>query len=321
MKPPTFTPALAPAISVVLPVHNGARHLQVALDSISDQTVTDFELIAVDDGSTDATLAVLRRHAARDARVRVITRPNTGIVGALNDGLAAAQGMFLARMDADDEASPDRFERQLARLRAEPGLVALGSAVTFMDAAGRSVQSCPRPLDHGAIEAQLLAGDGGALIHPAVMFRTGAVRAVGGYRVFERAAQYFEDLDLYLRLARIGTLANLAEPLLRYRVHAGSINFTRHARRQAVKLTVMREAYAARGRSFDPAQFQDDATAHGDPARHAREWAASALAFGPRRIAVGHGWRAVCLRPRDAASWRALRYALTAPLPTPKSSR
>ena len=321
MKTPHFTPARQPAISVVLPVYNAQRYLQVALDSISNQTVTDFELIAVDDGSTDASLALLRLHAARDARVRVITRPNTGIVGALNDGLAAAHGVFLARMDADDEASPDRFDLQLARFRAEPELVALGSAVTFMDAAGWSVQSCPRPLEHGAIERLLLAGDGGALIHPAVMYRTCAVREAGGYRVFEREAQYFEDLDLYLRLAGIGTLANLAEPLLRYRVHAGSINFTRHAKRHAVKLRVLREAYAARGRPFDPDQFADDATAHGDPARHAREWAASALAYGSRRIAVGHGWRAVCLRPRDAASWRALRFALTAPVPTPRASR
>jgi hypothetical protein len=224
-------------------------------------------------------------------------------------------------MDADDEAAPDRFARQLDRFRSDPGLVALGSAVTFMDAAGRSVQPCPRPLLHGEIERSLLTGDGGALIHPAVMFRAGAVQAVGGYRVFQRDAQYFEDLDLYLRLARAGTLANLAEPLLRYRVHTGSINFTRHAGRRAVKLALMTEAYAARGLPFDPEQIPDTADTHGDPARHAREWAASSLAFGSRRVAVGHGWRAVCLRPRDSASWRALRFALTAPVPAPESSR
>ena len=300
-----------PLISVVMPVFNAERWLQPALDSITAQTLTEFEFIAVDDGSTDGSLDLLERHQARDPRLRVISRPNTGIVLALTDGLAAARGEFVARMDADDEAAPTRFARQIDRMRAEPGLVALGSAVTFMDAAGRPVQACPRPLRHAEIERALLAGDGGALIHPAVMFRTAAVRAAGGYRV---ATQYLEDLDLFLRLARLGELANLAEPLLRYRVHEASINFTRQAGRDAVKLAVLREAHAVRGLGFDPGPFVGEASAHGDPARHAREWAATSLAYGSRLVAVGHGWRAVCLRPRDAASWRALRYALTAPV-------
>ena len=287
----------------------------MALDSISAQTVRDFEWIAVDDGSTDESLKILRRHAARDPRLRIISRPNTGIISALNEGLAAAHGRFIARMDADDEAAPNRFARQLDRFESDPTLVALGSAVTFMDAAGQSVQACPRPLAHAEIEQRLLAGDGGTMIHPAVMARTDAIRAVGGYRLLQRDAQYYEDLDLYLRLARIGSLANLAEPLLRYRVHAASINFTRHLGRRVVKLAVMREAYAARGLPFHPEQFEDRDT-HADPALHAREWAATSLAYGSRRVAIGHGWRAVRLRPQDAASWRALHYALTAPLPS-----
>jgi hypothetical protein len=302
----------APLISVVMPVYNAARWLDVALASIAAQTCTDYELIAVDDGSTDASLQMLQRYGARDPRLRLVSRPNTGIVRALNDGLDAARGQFVARMDADDEAAPDRFALQLQRMRADAGLVALGSSVTFMDRAGRSVQACPRPQQHADIERLLLAGDGGALIHPAVLLRTAAVRAVGGYRAF---AQYLEDLDLYLRLARVGELANLAEPLLRYRVHNGSINFTQQQGRHTVKLAVMRAACTARGLPFDPRQIRDDTALHGDAALHARTWAVTALQFGARRVAVGHGWRAVWLRPGAAASWRALRYALTAPIP------
>ena len=316
MNLPRSMPAHQPALSVVLPVYNAAPYLQVALDSLSAQTFTDFELIAVDDGSDDASLKILRRHAARDPRLRVNTRPNTGIVGALNDGFAAARAPLVARMDADDEAAPERFARQLARFHAEPGLVALGSAVTFMDTAGRSVQSCPRPLTHAGIEQALLTGDGGALIHPSVMFRTETVRAAGGYRIFQQDAQYFEDLDLYLRLARLGTLANLAEPLLRYRVHPGSINFTRHAGRRAVKVAILRKAHEARGLPFVAENVPDDSTGHGNPAQHAREWAVTALGFGSRPVAVHHGCHAVWLSPRDAASWRALHYALTAPVST-----
>lgn len=308
-------PQHPPLLSVVLPVFNAAPYLQQALDSLTAQTFGDFEVVAVDDGSTDGSTDILRRHAVRDPRLRLISRPNTGIIGALNEGLGWARGALIARMDADDEAAPDRFLRQLMRLSAEPGLVALGSAVTFMDARGHSVQSCPRPATHEEIERALLAGDGGALIHPAVMFRADAARLAGGYRLVQRHAQYYEDLDLFLRLARFGRLANLAEPLLRYRVHTGSINFQRHAARHAVKLAVLREAHAARGLPFDPQQVADEPAAHADPAFHAREWAASALALGPRRVAVAHGWHAVRLHPRDPASWRALRYALTASVP------
>jgi glycosyltransferase involved in cell wall biosynthesis len=300
-----------PLVSVVMPVFNAGRYLQSALDSISAQSFADFEFIAVNDGSTDNSLELLWRHALRDKRLRVLTRPNTGIVGALNEGLATAHGAFIARMDADDEAHPARFARQLALLARDPALVCIGSAVTFMDAAGHSVQSCPRPLAHAEIERALLGGDGGALIHPSVMLRTSAVTAVGGYRP---KAQYLEDLDLFLRLARIGTLANHPESLLRYRVHAQSINFTQRDGRHALRLFVLRDAHQARRLPFDFETRPADADGHGDSTRHHREWAASALAYGSRGVAVSHGWRSVWLRPREAASWRALRYALTAPL-------
>ncbi len=305
-----------PMISVVLPVFNGARWLRCALESISAQTFSNHETIVVDDGSTDATPRILGQHAASDARVRIISRPNTGIVGALNDGLASARGWFVARMDADDEAAPQRLSRQLDAFRGDPSLVALGSAVTFMDASGRPVQSCPRPLRHEEIERCLLAGDGGAMIHPAVMFRANALWASGNYRL---SAQYVEDLDLFLRLARVGSLGNLAEPLLRYRVHPASINFTRRAGRRAVKLAVLREAHEERGLAFDPEKIPQDNT-HGDPVHHACEWAATSLAYGSRRVAVRHACRAVYLQPRSPATWRALRYALSAPVSSPVAS-
>ena len=311
------TPAMAPvstrpAISVVLPVFNAGRYLRAALDSLAAQTCRDFEVIAIDDGSTDRSGAVLDAYARRDGRFRIFHQANAGIVDALNAGLARARGEFIARMDADDEATPGRFAAQLARLRAEPGLVALGSAVTLIDAGGNPVKSLGRPLAHAAIERALLAGDGGAMIHPAVMFRARAVREAGGYR---SQAAHVEDLDLFLRLARLGGLANLPEAGLRYRVHPQSINFTRNRGRQATRLAVLREAWEARGLAFDPARFPDDFARYADPANHHREWSVTSLAFGSRRVAVGHGWRAVRLSPRDPASWRALRYALTAPFP------
>lgn len=316
MKNPGVQPVYRPMVSVVMPVYNGARWLRPALESISAQTLSSHELVVVDDGSTDATPRILSDHAAQDSRVRVISRPNTGIVGALNDGLAAAHGWFIARMDADDIAAPQRLALQLERFMASPELVGLGSAVTFIDAAGDPVQACPRPPRHQEIEAALLRGDGGSIIHPAVMFRASSLWLTGGYRP---AAQYVEDLDLYLRLARVGTLANLTQSLLRYRVHSTSINFTKNAGRRAMKINVLAEAHAERGLPFDPEKVPY-ASAHTDPAHHAREWAATALNFGSRRVAVRHACRAIRLRPRSFSSWRALRYALSAPVTKPAYS-
>jgi Glycosyltransferases involved in cell wall biogenesis len=308
-------------LSVVLPAFNAERYIAGALRSVLAQSFQNFELIVVDDGSTDRTPSIIRRFAERDSRVRHIRRPNTGIVGALNDGLAAAQAPLVARMDADDFALPRRFETQLRHFDAHPECVGLGSAVDFIDEHGARVMSCPRPLGHEEIEAGLLRGDGGMIIHPAAMFRREALFSIGGYRP---EAQYVEDLDLYLRLARVGRLANLPDTLLQYRIHPGSINFTKNANRYQTKLGVMADAYRARGLPFRNADIPDRSRAWGTPAHRYREWAATALQFGVRRVAVRHGIAACRLEPWNRQSWRSLRYALTAPIrppaPTPAST-
>lgn len=308
--------AYRPAISVVIPTLNAAPWLATALDSICAQTLTNIEIIVIDNSSEDDTPRILRQYAACDSRLRIITRANNGIVGALNEGLRAARGHFIARMNADDEAAPARLAQQLERFTADPGLVALGSAVTLMDAAGNSVQSFPRPTQHADIEHALLAGDVGAMIHPSVMFRATALMTVTGYRP---SAENLENLDLFLRIARVGALANLPEALLRHRVHASNNYLAQKAGLRAQKLGILREAHLARGLSLDPSRITENST-FGDPAAQAREWAASSLAFGSRRVAVNHGLRAVRLQPGCRASWRALSCALTAPLTKPGSN-
>src|SRR6478672_11907562 len=109
-----------PTLSVLMPVYNGARYLAEAVESILGQTFRDFELIIVNDGSTDGSEKILRRYAEQDGRIKLISRPNTGIVGALNDAIAASKCELMARMDADDVAMPDRFEKQLAYMRDHP---------------------------------------------------------------------------------------------------------------------------------------------------------------------------------------------------------
>lgn len=304
-----------PALSVLLPVYNGRRYLAAAIASIRAQTHADFEFIIVDDGSTDGAAAVINQAAARDPRIHVIRRPNTGIVGALNDGLAAATGKYVARMDGDDLAEPARLADQLAFLTAHPDCVAVGSATWLIDAGGDVVDFYTPPLDHAGIEQQLLVGNGGALIHPTLMLRRAAVHAAGGYRrEYDRA----EDLDLFLRLGRHGTFANLPAPLLRYRLHTGSTNFVHREQQRALVARLVAAARSERGLPSLPADGLSAAPADLPPSARHRGWVITALRWGRRRTAVKHALLAVQAEPTAADSWRHLRYALTAPQsPTP----
>lgn len=299
--------ALAPALSVVVPVWNAMPYLAVAVTSVLDQSFRDFELVAVDDGSTDGSLDILQTFAARDQRIRVLSRPNTGIVGALNDGLAAARGEFVARMDADDLCEPPRFERQLAFLRAHPECVCVGSAFLYMDAAGYYLKECHRPTDHATIERELLAGNGGAIIHPAAMFRRAAVEQAGGYRP---SAQWIEDLDLYLRLARLGRLANLPEVLFKYRLHEQSVNFTRNQGRHERKLAVLAEAHTARGLPFDRAAHAVPDFKSALSPDDLRDFAVTSLRFGPAGRPLHYAFRALRAEPGCRQSWSTLAYVL-----------
>jgi glycosyltransferase involved in cell wall biosynthesis len=293
-----------------MPVYNCRPYLAEAIASICAQSFSNFELIIVDDGSADGSAAIIDDAASTDARIRVLRRPNTGIVGALNDGLVAARGELIARMDGDDLAEPTRFAEQIAYLAAHPACIAVGSAAWFIDRDGAVIDRYSPPLDHRGIEERLLLGDGGALVHPALMLRRAAIQAVGGYRRdYDRA----EDLDLFLRLGRHGTLANLASPLLRYRLHFSSTNFVHREQQRALCARIVAEARAERGLPALPAAAQGLAPADLSPATRHRGWAVTALRWGRRSTAIKHGLLAVRAEPKAANSWKHLRYALTAP--------
>jgi glycosyltransferase involved in cell wall biosynthesis len=296
-----------PAISVVIPAYNAAEYLESALASVRAQTFTDFEIVVVDDGSKDRTKAILERMATQEPRLRILSRPNTGIVGALNDGLAAARGEFVARMDADDLCLPQRFEKQIAFLRVHPDCVCVGSAFLYIDAAGGLIKECIRSSDHALIERALLSGNGGIVIHPAAMFRRAAIEQAGRYR---EKAQWIEDLDLYLRLARIGRLANLSEVLFHYRFHEQSVNFTRNQGRHERKLAILAEAHAARGLAFDPAAFPPPDFKSAITPDDLRDFAVTSLRYGHLGRPWYYAFRALRAEPASRASWRTFTYVL-----------
>ena len=204
----------SPRVSVLLPVRNGAPFLREAIDSVLGQTFLDFELVVVDDGSTDGSAAIV--HAEEDPRVRLVRQQPLGLVEALRRGLAETTAPVVARMDADDVSLPTRLERQLEALGERVALV--GCGFEAIDAEGRPTGSWLLPPDDSALRRRLLLRN--PFAHGSVLFRREAVDRAGGYRADFGAN---EDYDLWRRFAREWRLAAVPEVLYRYRVHPNAV--------------------------------------------------------------------------------------------------
>lgn len=208
-----------PALSVVMPVYNAAIHLEQAIDSVLAQTFGDFELLLLDDGSSDGSAAILAGYQA-DARVRVLPSPdNQGLIATLHRGFGASRAPLIARMDADDVCAPDRFALQVEFLRTHPDVDIVGGAIRFI---GNTPE--PRlfefPGDHDQIRAAMLFYC--PLAHPTLMFRRSLID--DGLMVFDEAFRHAEDLHLWSRLLLRKRAANLADHLLDYRLHGGQVS-------------------------------------------------------------------------------------------------
>lgn len=236
-------PTAAPRVSVVLPCYNAAAFVADALESLLAQTYRNFEVLALDDGSTDGTLAIIRAFAERDPRVQAIACAHRGLVATLNDGLERARGEYIARLDADDIALPARFARQVAYLDAHPGCVLVGSWAERIDTEGEPISRTRRlPLDPAAVAAKLRRGRMGVL-HPAVMARRSAMLAAGGYYAKEFGA---EDTGLWQRMLDHGEIVNLPDVLIRKRRHAGAITLSRRMKRDGLSQTAVHRRLALR---------------------------------------------------------------------------
>jgi glycosyltransferase involved in cell wall biosynthesis len=214
----------APAVSVVMAVYNGEPWLEEAIASILGQSLVDLEFIVVDDGSTDGTPR--RLAALGDPRLRVIPQPRAGQTAALNRGLRAARAHLVARIDADDVALPERLARQVGFLAAHPEVTLLGTAAREIAPSGAVVQTVAPPCDDRALRRALMRAN--PFVHSSVMFRRAAIDLVGAYDESFAVAQ---DYDLWLRMSRVGRLANLAEPLVLRRLAPGRLSSARDTTR------------------------------------------------------------------------------------------
>jgi glycosyltransferase involved in cell wall biosynthesis len=291
-----------------MPVFNTARFLEQALRSVGAQSFRDFELLVIDDGSTDGSIDILRAFATTESRLRLISRENKGLIATRNELLGAAAGKYLAWMDSDDVSLPDRLKRQYELLRDRPELVCIGSFARCIDPEGSFLKLEEYPADHaGILQAQQ---QGGAMRFPTTMMRRDAATRVGGFREPFRMG---EDFDLLLRLSEVGKMANIQDTLYLYRQHIESVCATLGQQwityRDAI-LELSRER-AAGGQD----KLQRGEALRIEPrtlSRNGRqvsnvyfEWAAQGYENGNNKLALKYLWKGLHANPTSVVTYRA----------------
>jgi glycosyltransferase involved in cell wall biosynthesis len=212
----------APLVSVLINAYNAEPYLAECLDSVLAQTLEDFEVIVVDDGSSDATGQIAEAYARRDPRVRVYhNERNLGIPATINRALAHSRGEFIAKMDADDVTVPERFAKQVAYLRAHPEVVMVGGWWSRIEADGRELGGHRPRASNRRLAQQMLRRC--VMVHPTVMVRGDLMRRIK-YREFFRYAQ---DYDLFLRLSEHGEIAMLPEVMVKARFNPKGVTVQR----------------------------------------------------------------------------------------------
>jgi glycosyltransferase involved in cell wall biosynthesis len=207
---------MEPLVTILLPVYNGGNYLKIAIESILNQTYTDFELLIIDDGSTDDSVRTISSYS--DPRIRLVkNEKNMGIVKTLNRGIQLAEGSFIARMDADDICLPSRIEKQAQYLTEHPEVSMVDSIMEIIDENGKSLNKTNSPAitDEEVLRTMARINCMG---HSSIMMRK------DDYVKYLYRPIYYEDDDLWLRLLNDGKkIHKVAEPLLLYRVHNQSI--------------------------------------------------------------------------------------------------
>jgi len=296
---------MTPAISVFLPVYNGKRYIAQAVGSILSQTERDFELLLCDDGSTDGTDGILQQFTT-DPRVKLLRTERFGLGRVCNHLLTLARGEFIARMDHDDIALPERFAAELALLQQDSQLAVVGTWLYIIDPAGRRVLSYTPATEDAALRAMCLRGEC-PINEPSSMMRAEAVRKVGGWRPeFVQCA----DLDLWLRLGEVGKLGMIDRPLQCYRLHPASMSHTGTAeRRREIIRTICAEAMQRRGITGDVPDPPLWPAPHIDLHRQHLQYGWWAFRNGDRSTAMIYGWRAARCKPFNREAWKLLACA------------
>ncbi len=206
-----------PLITVLMATYNVEKYVAEAVESVLSQTFPDFELLVVEDGSRDTTPEILRRYS--DERIRILHTENRGLTSALNTGLEAARGKFIARMDSDDACYPSRLEDELKAIDASEDTALVGSWYDIIDEDGTLLATQTPPTSEAELQAIFLKLEN-PFCHGSVMFRKAAVEAVGDYRPQFKASQ---DYDLWLRLSECYSMSVVPKTLYRWRLRRSGV--------------------------------------------------------------------------------------------------
>jgi glycosyltransferase involved in cell wall biosynthesis len=288
-------PTAAPTVTVVIPTYNRAHFLPRSLDSVLAQTHEDFEVLVVDDGSSDGTAALMADYRDRDGRVRYLVQPqNAGVSAARNRGLHEARGEFIAFLDSDDEWFPEKLKRQVELFRTLPESV--GMIYTGVEAVASNGRRVDLPKHRGQLYRHLLVKN---VIHGGgsnVMLRRAAVERAGS---FDEHIPAIEDYDYWIRVAKEFEVDFVPEPLVRYYDQTSQDRRSRNARADTDARAKLAARYSAEMRRLGVAH------------RFLVESSRRALARGDRRAASVTALQAIMAKPTVRAPWEALLLAVT----------
>jgi len=220
-------------VSVLIPFHGAAKFLSESVHSVLGQTMSDFELLLIEDRADAEAKKSSRQLAKIDPRIRIVQTEYPGLPFALNAGITASRGEYLARLDDDDKMCPERLEEQLKVMARRPELVCLGSQVTYFDAEGK-IGISRLPLSDWQIRKEAIISN--PMAHPSLLMRKSSVIEAGLYNESFTLAL---DYELIARLLRVGRMENLKEALTQYRIHAEQISSARKLERHPYVLSVL----------------------------------------------------------------------------------
>lgn len=307
--------AAAPRVSVMMLARDVEPWVGDAIQSILNQTFTAWEVIVVDDGSSDGTAAVAQRYADGDARIRLITHEPRGIPRSRNEALGIARGEYIAIQDADDTCTPDRLQRQFDYLQQHPECAWVSSRILMMDLHGAPIRQINLESTHEAIDAVNMGG-AGFFVNNAYMARRDAMLRVGGFR---EQFPLVEDLDMTLRLAERWRIAAVDEVLYHYRKHWASSTESSQKLVDACVRQALVDACRRRGlptpapRRLGPEALirgSEHAMIAGGPGQTQRIWAWWSLRDGHVKTARKYALAALLRDPLSPESWKAAACAL-----------
>lgn len=226
-----------PLVSVVMPVYNAEKYLKTSVESILNQTYTNYEFVIVDDASTDASQVILQEYSKKNSQIKLLrNKDNLGVTGSLNKALDYVKGKYVVRMDADDWSNLKRLELQVDLMEENPNVVVSGSYIEVCDSNLQTMYIRRYQLDDKNIRKRMFRYS--PFAHPATIWRTSDLKK----ERYSEKARNCEDYELYFRIGRLGRFMNTNKVLLRLRLHPSSISASMNDNQSKMTVAIRRNA-------------------------------------------------------------------------------